>query len=62
MNQHHPREDGSSEHADTRSGILKQDLMRKARHLANRHPHRADLITPGDPSDEEAPRSLSQPC
>jgi hypothetical protein len=37
MNQLHPREDGSAGHAGTRSGITRQDLMRKARHLANRH-------------------------
>jgi hypothetical protein len=37
MNQLHPREDGSGGQAGTRSGITRQDLMRKARHLANRH-------------------------
>jgi hypothetical protein len=37
MNQLHPREVGSAGHAGTRSGITRQDLIRKARHLANRH-------------------------
>jgi hypothetical protein len=37
MNQLHPRLDGAGGHAGTRSGITRQDLMRKARHLANRN-------------------------
>lgn len=44
MNQLHPRENGSGGHADTRSGITRQDLMRKARHLANRHRPQAGLV------------------
>ena len=62
MNQLHPREDGSGGHAGTHSGITRQDLMRKARHLANRHPSRADLITPGDRGQDGAPRPVSQRC
>ena len=62
MKQHHPRQDGSGGNAGTRSGIARQDLMGKARHLANRHPPRAGLITPGDPGYDEAPRSGSQRC
>ena len=34
MKQHHPRQDGSGGNAGARSGIARQDLMRKARHLA----------------------------
>ena len=34
MNQHHPRQDGSGGHAGTRSGITRQDLIRKARYPA----------------------------
>jgi hypothetical protein len=44
MNQLHPRQDGSGGHAGTRSGITRQDLMRKARHLAIRHRPKAGLI------------------
>ncbi len=44
MNQLHPRENGSGGHAGTRSGITRQDLMRKARHLANRHRSKAGLV------------------
>jgi hypothetical protein len=63
MKQHHPGQDGSGGHAGTRSGITRQDIMRKARQLANRHPPRADLIiTPGDPGYNEAHRSWSQRC
>ena len=54
MKQRYPRENGSGGHAGTRSGITRQDLMRKAR--------RADVITPGDPGCDEAPQSLSQRC
>jgi hypothetical protein len=47
MNQLHPRENGSGGHAGTRSGITRQDLMRKARHLANRHrPEAGGVLTP----------------
>ena len=53
MNQLYPRENGSGGHAGTRSGITRQDLMRKAR--------RADVIT-GDPGCDGAPQSLSQRC
>jgi len=62
MKQHHPGQDGSGGHAGSRSGITRQNLMRKARHLANRHPSRADLTTPEDPGYDEAPRSRSQRC
>ena len=62
MNQIHPGEDGSSGHAGPRSGTTRQDLMRKARHLANRHPSRAGPITPGDRGYDGAPRPVSQPC
>jgi hypothetical protein len=54
MNQLYPREYGSGGHARTRSGIIRQDLMSKAR--------RADVITPGDPGCDGAPQSLSQRC
>ena len=54
MNQFYPRDDGSGRHAGTRSGITRQDLMRKAR--------RADVITPGDPGCDGAPQSVSQRC
>ena len=37
MNQHHPRQDGSGGHAGTRSGITRQDHIRKAHYLAIRH-------------------------
>ena len=53
MKQRYPRENGSG-HAGTRSGITRQDLMRKA--------GRADVITRGDPGCDEAPQSLSQRC
>jgi len=53
MNQLYPREDGSGGHAGTRSGITRQDLMRKPG---------ADVITPGDLGCDGAPQSLSQPC
>jgi hypothetical protein len=46
MNQLHPREVGSAGHAGTRSGITRQDLMRKARHLANRHRPKAGGVSP----------------
>ncbi len=47
MNQLHPRQDGSGGHAGTRSGITRQDLMRKARHLATRHrPKAGAVLTP----------------
>jgi hypothetical protein len=47
MNQLHPREDGSGGHAGTRSGITRQDLMRKARHLASRHrPKAGGVLSP----------------
>ena len=36
--------------------------MRKARHLANRHPQRVDLITLGDPGYDGAPQPMSQRC
>jgi hypothetical protein len=62
MKQHHPGQDGSGGHAGASSWITRQDLMCKARHLANRHPPRADLITPGDPGYDEAPQSRSQRC
>ena len=46
MNQHHPRQDGSGGHAGTSSGITRHDLMRKARHLANRHrPKACEVLT-----------------
>ena len=51
MDQFYPRENGSGGHAGTRSGITRQDLMRKAR--------LADVITPGC---DGAPQSLSQRC
>ena len=54
MNRLYPRENGSGGHAGTRSGITRQDLMRKAR--------RTDVITPGDPGYDGAPQSLSQRC
>jgi hypothetical protein len=54
MNQLYPRKDGSAGHTGTRSGITRQDLMRKAR--------RADVTTPGDPGCDGAPQSLSQRC
>ena len=54
VNQLYPRENGSGGHAGTRSGITRQDLMRKAR--------RADVITPGDPGCDGAAQSLSQRC
>jgi len=54
MNQLYPREGGSGGHASTRSGIIWQDFMRKAR--------RADVITPVDPGCDGAPQSLSQQC
>ena len=54
MNQLYPRENGSGGHAGTRSGITRQDLMRKAR--------RADVITPGDPGRDGPPQSSSQRC
>jgi hypothetical protein len=62
MKQDHPGQDGSGGHADTGSGITRQDIMPKACHLANAHPPRAGLITPGDPGYDEAPRSWSQRC
>jgi len=62
MKQHHPRQDGSGGYAGARSGITRQDLMRKACYLANGRPPRADLITPGDPGYDQAPRSWSQRC
>jgi hypothetical protein len=62
MNQLHPREDGSGGHAGTHSGITSQDPMRKSRPLANRHPSRADLITPGDRGYHDAPGPVSQQC
>jgi hypothetical protein len=37
MNQHHSRPDVSGGHAGTSSRITRQDLIRKARHLATRH-------------------------
>jgi hypothetical protein len=47
MNQLHPREVGSAGHAGTRSGITRQDLMRKGRHLANRHrPKAGGVLSP----------------
>ena len=47
MNQLHPRQDGAGGHAGTRSGITRQDPMRKARHLANRHrPKAGGVLTP----------------
>jgi hypothetical protein len=47
MNQHHPRQDGSGGHAGTRSGITRQDLIRKARHVATRHrPKACEALTP----------------
>jgi hypothetical protein len=39
-----------------------ENLMRKARHLNNRHPQRADLITLGDPGYAGAPQPVSQRC
>ena len=46
MDQHHPRQDGSSGYAGTRSGITRHDLMRKARHLANTHrPKACEVLT-----------------
>lgn len=36
MNQLHPRQDGSGGHVGTRSVTTGQDLLRRARHLANR--------------------------
>jgi hypothetical protein len=47
MNQHHPRQDGSRGHAGTRSGITRQDLIRKALYLATRHrPKACEVLTP----------------
>lgn len=37
MHQLHPSQDGSGGHAGTSSRITRHDLMRKARHLANKH-------------------------
>jgi hypothetical protein len=54
MNQLYPREDGSGGHAGTRSGITRQDLMRKARRVL--------VIRPGNPGCDGAPQSLSQRC
>jgi hypothetical protein len=46
MNQHHPRQDGSGGLAGTRSRITRQDLIRKARHLATRHrPKACEVLT-----------------
>ena len=47
MNQLHPRQDDSGGLASTRSGITMQDLLGKARHLANRHqPKVGGVLTP----------------
>jgi hypothetical protein len=46
MNQLHPREACSAGHAGTRSGITRQDLMREARHLANRNRPKAGRVSP----------------
>ena len=46
MNQLHPREAGSAGHADSRSGITRQDLMREADHLANRNKPKAGGVSP----------------
>jgi len=48
MHQLDPREDGSGGHIGTRSGIIGQDLMCRSR--------RADVLTPGDPGCDGAPR------
>jgi hypothetical protein len=46
MNQHHPRQDGSGGLAGTHSRITRQDLIRKARHLATRHrPKACEVLT-----------------
>ena len=46
MNQLHPRQDGSGGHAGTSSRITRQDLMRKARHLADKHrPKACEVLT-----------------
>ena len=46
MHQLYPRQDGSGGHAGTSSGITRHDLMRKARHLANRHrPKACEVLT-----------------
>jgi hypothetical protein len=65
MNQLHPRQDDSGRLASTRSGITRQDLLGKARHLANRQqPKAGGVLTPAaaDPGYDEAPRSWSQRC
>jgi hypothetical protein len=46
MNQLHPRQDDSGGLAGTRSGITRQDLLGKARHLANRQPKVGGVLTP----------------
>ena len=46
MNQLHPRGVGSARQAGTRSGITRQDLMREAGHLANRHRPKAGGLSP----------------
>ena len=47
MNQLHPRQDDSGELASTGSGITMQDLLGKARHLANRQqPKVGGVLTP----------------
>ena len=46
MNQHHPRQGRSGGHAGTLYRITRQDLMPKARHLANRHrPKACEALT-----------------
>jgi hypothetical protein len=44
MHQLHPRQDGSDGHVGTSSRITRQDLMRKARHLADRHRPKAGAV------------------
>ena len=46
MHQLHPSQDGSGGHAGTSSRITRHDLMRKARHLANKHrPKVGEVLT-----------------
>ena len=47
MNQLNSCQDRRGGHAGTRSGITRQDLLRKAGHLANRHrPKAGAVLTP----------------